>query len=243
LKHKSYKKFFYWLDQDEANRVTQSLAKKGIKVRRAKGVVCTPLDIINKVSIVAPEVWDETCKRAGAWYRTSERAGLYLLVSSRPVEGLEHALSGTITSTDFSPPRMATQEEKEALVEELERKGLIPEQWRAIDEKEKKLYLMWAKRLGGEVGEWSRLYLSHTANHANFILPRLFVKGEHGPIPYSIERSAMLCSCCLELYQVIGAGFKEKLVAPCPGAVLFARLTPDRFLLVQDSSLVSSLQK
>jgi len=230
---KEYKKFFYWLKQAEVKGIEHALAEKKIKVRYAKGVVCTPLDPINKVSIVAPEVWHDICARAGAWYESSEKAGRYLLVSSEALKVLAHCLSGIIVKKKFLPPRKASQEEKAALVEELKRRDLIPEQWPLIDEREKRLYMKWARRLGVEVEEWSQLYLTHTANHANFIFPRLFVKGPHGPIPYSIERSAMLCSCCLELYQVIGAEFREKLVAPCPGAVVFARLTPDSFLLVQ----------
>jgi hypothetical protein len=59
------------------------------------------------------------------------------------------------------------------------------------------------------------------------------VEDDAGIIPYSIDRSAHLCSCCVELFQVLGAEFQRKLVAPCPGATIFARLKPDRYLLVE----------
>ncbi len=226
-------KFIYWLEKEKAEEVDRDLKAKGIKVRHAKGVVCTPLDPINKISIVEPGVWDDVCTRAGAWYWASDRAGLHLLVSSFEVEGLTALLAGTITKTEFSPPRYATAEEKQALVSELEKTGLIPDNWRRIDGKEKELYLKWARRLGARIDEWDTLYLTHTANHANFLSPRLSIEGHSGPVPYSIERSALLCSCCLELYQVMGGKFKEKLVAPCPGACLFARLKPDQYLLVR----------
>lgn len=70
-------------------------------------------------------------------------------------------------------------------------------------------------------------------NHANFINPHFFVEDEGGVIPYSIDKSAHLCSCCVELFQVLGGEFHRKLVAPCPGATIFARLKPNRYLLVE----------
>ncbi|MDQ1336608.1 MAG: hypothetical protein QG552_3558, partial [Thermodesulfobacteriota bacterium] len=98
---------------------------------------------------------------------------------------------------------------------------------------EKRIYLRWAKRLGSNVEDYDFLYQSHTANHANFIHPRFFVEENGLKIPYSIDRSAHLCSCCVELFQVLGANFERKFVAPCPGATIFARLKPDRYLLVE----------
>jgi hypothetical protein len=83
------------------------------------------------------------------------------------------------------------------------------------------------------VEDYDFLYLSHTANHANFIKPHFFIQENQSIIPYSIDRSAHLCSCCLELFQVLGTQYQKKLVAPCPGATIFARLKPNRYLLVK----------
>ena len=112
----------------------------------------------------------------------------------------------------------------------------IPVEWQTITESEKEVYLRWAKRLGSAAESFDSLYLSHTANHANFIKPRFFIRQEGELIPYSIDRSAHLCSCCLELFQILGHEFHRKLVAPCPGASIFARLKPDEYLLVERSS-------
>ena len=109
----------------------------------------------------------------------------------------------------------------------------MPAEWRHIEDVEKRIYLRWARRLGSKVEDYDYLYLSHTANHANFIHPRFFIRDGEGIIPYSIDRSAHLCSCCLELFQVLGGQYKKKMVAPCPGAAIFARLKPDRYLLVE----------
>ena len=229
----NYAKHIYWLSAGEATRIRDSLEAKGIKVKSAKGVVCTPLDKINKISMVAPEVWDETCARQGSWYRASKKNGLYLVISSNEIEGLAGKKAATIKAVDFRPPRLASLEEKREMTGEPDFLSKVPFGWQKVDEFEKRVYLRWAARLGSNVEDFDFLYLTQTANHANFIKPRFFVEEKGMKIPYSIDRSAHLCSCCLELLQVIGEEHPGKLVAPCPGATIFARLEPDRYLLVE----------
>jgi len=67
----------------------------------------------------------------------------------------------------------------------------------------------------------------HTANHANFIGPRFFIKKNGCMIPYSIDRSAHLCSSCLELFQILGKEYPKKLVALAQGqlSLLVSSLT------------------
>jgi hypothetical protein len=229
----SYVKHIYWLTKQEVSHLQERLAARGTKLKFAKGVVCTPLDEINKISCVAPEVWDETCERQGSWYRASEKSGLYLVVSSFDVEELKGKKAGTIRRVDFHPPKTATLEDKKALADDPDFGRRVPSRWRKIGELEKRVFLRWAAKLGAETEDFDLLYISHTANHANFLKPRFFIQEDGIDIPYSIDRSAHLCSCCLELFQVLGAEHKKKLVAPCPGATIFARLEPDKFLLVE----------
>ena len=229
----SFLKHFYWLKKVEVSPLEDRLAARGIKLKFAKGVVCTPLDEMNKVSCVAPEVWDETCARQGSWYRASDKNGLFLVISSFEVEELQGKKAGTIRRVDFHPPEQATLEEKKALAGEPDFDRRIPSRWRQISDREKRVFLRWAARLGSETEDFDLLYLSHTANHANFVKPRFFIREGEMIIPYSIDRSAHLCSSCLELFHVLGAEYKKKLVAPCPGATIFARLEPDKFLLVE----------
>lgn len=228
-----YRKHIYWLTKDEEARLRDELGSREIKIRSAKGIVCTPLDVINKISSVAPEVWNDTCSRQGSWYRTSEKNGLYLIVSSFELEDYEDRKSAVLTESDFVPPKLASLENKKALSEDHRLRERIPEQWEQIGKREKRIYLRWARRLGSDIREYDFLYLSHTANHANFINPQFFIEDEDGVIPYSIDKSAHLCSCCVELFQVLGGEFHRKLVAPCPGAIIFARLKPNRYLLVE----------
>jgi hypothetical protein len=229
-----YQKHVYWLTKDEETRLREELVVAGVRLRSAKGIVCTPLDRINKITRVAPEVWNETCARQGSWYRRSDKNGLYLIVSSFPLEGYEAHQAAIITESDFILPRPATREEKEALVAAPAFASRLPPDWQRVDDIEKRIYLRWAKRLGSEVEDYDFLYLSHSANHANFMQPRFFVRDGKGIIPYSIDQSAHLCSSCVELFQILGGGYEKKLVAPCPGATIYARLKPDRFLLVNN---------
>jgi hypothetical protein len=209
------------------------MQRRHIKIKAAKGIVCTPLDEINKISIVAPEVWDDTCLRQGSWYRASDKNGFYLVISSFELEGYKEQKTVTITRSEFDPPRLANREEKERMMNDQDFMKKIPPAWQKINETEKRIYLRWAKRLGSDVRDYDFLYLSHTANHANFLQPRFFIRENRSIIPYSIDCSAHLCSCCLELFHVLGTQYAKKLVAPCPGATIFARLTPNRYLLVK----------
>jgi hypothetical protein len=229
----TYLKHIYWLSPAETTFLRESFEAQGVKVKPARGVVCTPLDRINKISIVAPEVWDETCARQGSWYHASDKCGLHLVISSREIEALAGKKSATIQEVDFRPPRTASVDEKRDMAGEADFLRRVPPGWGKVGELEKKVYLRWAARLGSDVEDFDFLYLTQTANHANFIKPRFFVEERGTRIPYSIDRSAHLCSCCLELYQVIGGEHPRKLVSPCPGAVVFARLKPDKCLLVE----------
>jgi hypothetical protein len=229
----SYLKHVYWMTKEEERDLKRKLADQGRKLKSAIGIVCTPLDAINRTASVAPEVWDAACSRQGSWYRHSEKNGLYLIISSFALDGYEEKREAIITASDFAPPRLATEEEKTVLSEDPRLKEKMPAEWRHIEDVEKRIYLRWARRLGSKVEDYGYLYLSHTANHANFIHPRFFIQDGEDIIPYSIDRSAHLCSCCLELFQVLGGQYKKKMVAPCPGATIFARLTPDRYLLVE----------
>jgi len=141
--------------------------------------------------------------------------------------------ASTINPTDFHPSRLAAKDEKRALMNDPDFLKLVPSQWEEVEEVEKRIYLRWARRLGSDVEDYDFLFLSHTANHANFLKPHFYIKEDHSAIPYSIDRSAHLCSCCLELFQVLGSRYPKNLVAPCPGATIFAGLKPDQYMLVE----------
>ncbi len=232
----NYEKYVYWVSREEEERLREKLGREGVRLRSAKGVVCTPLDEINRIASVAPEVWDDTCGRQGSWYRSSDRNGLYLIVSSYPIEGMEQARAARITRSSIArPARIVTGEEKRDMVADPRVRERIPARWSRAEDTERRIQVRWARRFGSETEDYDALFLSHTANHVNFLRPRFFVEDGGEAIPCSIDRTAHLCSCCLELFQVLGADHPKKLVIPCPGACIFARLEPDTFLLVESA--------
>lgn len=228
-------KHIYWLTREKEGRLRTILADRGIKLKSGKAVVCPGLDEITKIISVAPEVWSGTCQRQGTWYKRSAKNGLYLIISSFDLEGFEPYKQAVITRSDFILPNPATRKEKQEMIGDEEFRPSVPKEWYEVSDLEKRLWIRWARRLGSD-DDWDTLFLTHTANHANFTKPRFFLKEDGFIIPYSIDRSANLCSCCLELFGVLGEEWKKKLVAPCSGAVVFSRLEKDRYLLVETTS-------
>jgi len=225
-------KHIYWLTEEKEGQLKRTLAERGIKLKSGKAVVCPGLDEITKIISIAPEVWSETCQRQGSWYKRSAKNGLYLIISSFDLEGFEPYKQAVITRSDFILPNPATRKEKQEMIEDEGFRPSVPKEWYEVSDFEKRLWIRWARRLGSD-DDWDTLFLTHTANHANFTKPRFFLEEDGHIIPYSIDRSANLCSCCLELFGVIGEEWKKKLVAPCSGAVVFSRLEKDRYLLVE----------
>ena len=229
----TYTKHIYWLNKKEEESLRLELLSKNIKLKNAKGVPCTPLDEITKIASVDPEVWNDICNRQGSWYRNSPKYGLYLIVSSFDLKNFEQKKEAIITRSSFTPPSLATEKDKQELISNPKFIKKIPHQWKDFNEREIKIHLRWIKKLGSNIEDYDYLHLSHTANHANFIFPRFFIRQKENIIPYSIDVTTHLCSCCLELFQIIGGEFHKKLVAPCPGATIFARLHADKYLLVE----------
>ena len=50
--------------------------------------------------------------------------------------------------------------------------------------------------------------------------------------PYSIAKTARVCSACLQFFNIIGRQFREKYVVPCPGASLFAGMAVNKYYRV-----------
>jgi hypothetical protein len=228
-----YKKHIYWLTQEEQLALESHLKNQNIKLKQAKGIVCTPLDRINKIASVSPEVWNGSCDRQGSWYRTSNKNGLYLIISAFDLNGFEARKAAIITESDMVLQKPPSAAEKKRLMADSKFRERMPSRWEQVGSTEERIAMRWARRLGSSSKDYQQLYRTQTANHANFISPAFFMETADGIMPYSIDRSAHLCSCCVELFQVLGEEFKRKLVVPCPGAVIFARLKPDRYLLVE----------
>ncbi|MCD4720086.1 MAG: hypothetical protein K8S13_09540 [Desulfobacula sp.] len=239
-----YKKYVYWLTESQFHDTCNMLSKTEREVALVPRLPGLALKPGLPVAGVPPAAWNGTCNRQGSWYRQSEKKNMFLLVSNFQLLDSEIRLQAVITESNFYPPRLASKQEKMALVADSAFKKRLPEEWSQISSPEKRIYLKWAKRLGSNLDEFNTLFLSQTANHSNFMRPLLYTEDDNGAqIPYSIDCSAHLCSCCVELFDIVGARHPKKLVAPCPGAVICTGLEPNRYLMVEsyDDGLSNSM--
>jgi hypothetical protein len=202
-----------------------------MRVLEATKAVCTPLSKRVQIGIVPPEAWRETelCKRPLSWYWTSPRAGQYLLISSHDLMPYDLPPQIVIREVKFRPPSLPDEAGKRARIG---RSGYLrakPPEWDDLDKEDPARLDRWMKVMGIRGLAYRDLFLTHCANHANFIEPVYFVEEGGEKIPYSIDQTKHICSACLEFFGVLGAQFRTKRVVPCPGAVLFAGMVPNRY--------------
>ncbi len=231
---KQYRKFIYWPDPDQFERLKKELKAQGLEMKKAKKAVCVPLAVNVDVGFVEPDSWDryEICRRQLSWYFTSPFAGKYLVVSSRDLSEYGLEAEAVITRSDFKTKDFPKDPGKKDMIQRPSYINARPEAWEDIKGAERKASArgMPVMGLGGMTFE--RLFLTHCANHANFIEPEYFISENGDKVPYSIGKTRQVCSACLEFFNIIGQQHKKKLVAPCPGAALFAGLPANKYLEV-----------
>ncbi|MGC8908810.1 MAG: hypothetical protein ACP5M0_15420, partial [Desulfomonilaceae bacterium] len=224
-----YQKFVYWLDERTFERFAQTAKDAGMALIETKRAACAPLARRVDLAYVRPSTWSrfQLCKRQLSWYRHSGYSDKILLVSSFDLRehGIQH--DGVIRQSSFKPPRLPSDDEKKLLIQRRSYLESSPPEWDNISDSAEQQ--RWLKVMGLRGIKFKDLFVSHCANHANFIEPIFYINGDNEVIPYSICKTSHVCSACLELYNIIGGAFCKKLVVPCPGAVLFAGLVTNRY--------------
>jgi len=226
-----YQKFVYWLEGSLFHDLKAEIEAGGVSLTETKKAVCTPLSKRVEAGYVLPETWGhfELCQRQLSWYRSSAYHGKILLVSSFDLKDYEMHFEVIIRQSVFKPSSLPSTEEKARLIERLSYKNARPEEWNNIGSQEVKEKERWLKVMGLRGVTFEELFVSHCANHANFIEPAYFVLEGDERVPYSICKTSHVCSACMEWYNIIGGSYSKKLVVPCPGAVLFAGLVTNRY--------------
>ena len=243
----SYQKFVYWLDESAFDAFKADIMTDGVSLTEARKAVCSPLSKRVELGYVLPSAWGrfELCKRQLSWYRRSIYYGKILLVSAFDLDAYGMRYDVLIRQSVFKPQALPSEEEKAQLIKRLSYKRSRPEEWEDIASQDMKEKERWLKVMGLRGVKFEDLFVSHCANHANFIEPAFFTHEEGDIVPYSICKTSHVCSACMEWYNIIGRSFKKKLVVPCPGAVLFAGLITNRYYEVihcNESSTVVSGQ-
>jgi hypothetical protein len=197
-----------------------------------------PLSKASGITLVPPEAWRKTelCKRPLSWYWNSPLAGRHLLISPTDLTSLGLAPQIVLKASAFRAKRLPTEEEQRAMIQ---RKSYLlskPDAWDDLSSEDPASLERWLRIMGVRGMRYEDLFLTHCANHANFLEPVFFVEEDHEEAPYSIAGTKFICSACLEFFNVIGGEFHRKLVVPCPGAVLFAGLPVNRYVEVETLS-------
>ena len=229
-----YKKYCYWVDFQGLKNVRENLEKKEIELREEVRIPCRVLRTSMEVGYVVPLAWEGFCKRRTSWYLSSEKAGKFLVVSDRPLNlsGLGNPI--LIMNSDFIPDRLPTASETAELAKSGSFQRKKPRIWDKPYPLERDFYRRWFERLGvNEPFDFDKILVSHSANHANFLNPKLFATVNGVKAPYSIWDSIHVCSSCLEFFNILGSQWSVKYVVPCIGAVQFARLPMDQYFEVE----------
>jgi hypothetical protein len=226
-----YQKFSYWLTETDFHSLKENLSPKGINLFASRRAVCVPLSKEVEIGFVPPDAWGKYpfCRRPLSWYKASPLAGRILVVSSFDLDEYHFSPETVIQESDFKPPKLPDREGKLKLIEQESYQKAKPVEWENIDAEGPELHNQWLKMMGLRGVSYEELFITHCANHANFIEPTYFIIEKNEPVPYSIDKTSHICSACLEFFNIIGTRFKKKMVVPCPGAVLFAGMAANRY--------------
>ncbi len=198
-----YKKYCYWVDFQTSEVIREHLEKKGVEFFEETRVPCRALRESTDIASITPSAWDGLCKRRTSWYRNSDRAHQFLVVSNSRLDLPDHPI--VITNSNFRPGRLPSAEEISQLLESHEYQKRKPLEWDNPDPSEKNFYQRWLERQQEkESFDFDKILQSHSANHANFLAPKFYVTIDGATVPYSIAKSIHVCSSCLEFFNILG---------------------------------------
>jgi hypothetical protein len=220
-----YKKHVYWIPGDEFVRLKNELILNGFKIKPVTRTSCETLNSKNEiVRYASPKIFSGLCNRQGSWYRASNKAGSYLVVSEeRLPEIYNKFLDSTIAGTDFSPQSLPDQSEIKSLVDSEEYQSQRPGDWEKKTFKDGLMYKIFFTLTGywGFGDNLKKHWNNHRANHANFLTHRYTTDVDGESIPYSVTNNDGVCSSCVEFFNIIDQD-SRKIVCACPGAVYFS---------------------
>lgn len=229
-----YQKFCYWVDDDRLKKVKKNIEQKREELDEEARIPCRVLRPSKDIGYLAPPAWDGFCKRRTSWYRRSDKAGKFLVVSNTSLDRLDIGDPIIIKESNFKPNHLASYEELLPLIRSEEYRRLKPDVWEKVDPLDKEFYQRWFEcHQTQELFDFDKIFAHHSANHANFLDPKFYVSVNGAIAPYSIADSIHVCSSCLEFFNILGEQWQVKYVVPCIGAVQFAHLPMDQYFEVR----------
>jgi len=228
--------YLYWFNEAAFFKAKQALIAAGFELVSSKLTPCQVMRASgNTVVYATPEVWSRICVRQGSWYRESKRSGQYMMMSERKLpETYDTYLDAEITKTDFMPETLPSNEELQTLVESRAYQDNKPEEWEAKGVMDALMFkvLFSLTRFWGWGDNLDKHWLSHKANHANFLAHHFTTEIDGESVPYSVTENSGICSSCVEYFNIIDDETR-KLVRACPGAVTFGGTQRDVYLDVK----------
>lgn len=226
----------YWFDKEAFYRAKDTLVKAGVDVVSCKLTPCQVMRASgNKVVFATPEVWSRICVRQGSWYRNSKRFGQYMMMSAWKLpEAFDPYFDAELTKTDFRPENLPSTADLQHLVTSEAYQSNKPPSWEAKGIQDAVMFkvLFSLTRFWGWGDNLKHHWLSHRANHANFLAHHFTTEIDGEAVPYSVSENAGICSSCVEYFNVIDDKTR-KLVKACPGSVTFGGTKRDVYLDVK----------
>lgn len=228
-----YKKYCYWMEADDFSELRNDFEQKGVELISEARVPCRVLRASKTIGFVPPRAWYGFCKRKTSWYWNSEKAGKSLVVSHTPLGHLDIE-TVIIQGSSFKPERFPSSDDLIQLIGSQAYQTKKPLTMEHPDPDEKDIYQAWFEHYRpNELFDFDKVFASHSANHANFLDPKFFIRRNGTIVPYSIGDSLHVCSSCLEFLNILGSHCSIKYVVPCLGGVLFAHLPMDQYFEVR----------
>ena len=239
-----YSKNIYWLPHSEFVKFESDVKSTELELKPARKTSCGTLNAKGKsVRYASPKIFNGLCKRQGSWYRESNKAGSYLVVSEEKLpEKYNQFLDAIITGTDFSPQSLPGQSGIQRLVDSKEYQNQRPDDWENKTFKEALMYKIMFTLTGfwGFGDNINKHWNNHRANHANFLTHQYTTNIDDESIPYSVTDNDGVCSSCVEFFNIIDQD-SRKMVKACPGAVYFSSVEAKKYYDVQPVKVTSTI--
>lgn len=227
--------YLYWFSQDDWGSAKPQLKQAGYGLSRTLMTPCQVLRSHGKKLVYAPpSIWSFLCNRQGSWYREGERNGHTMLMSDHQLpEAFDAYLDARMDATDFAPETRTTEAELLQIVAADAYQQKKPKQWEGIGWWDAFSFRLMFTATGfwGLADNLKKHWITHKANHANFLTRTVTTKIDGEEVPHSVSGNAGVCSSCVEFFNVAGRG--RKLVAACPGSVIFGGAKRNVFYDVQ----------
>ncbi len=230
------KKYLYWIPAQDFSDV--KAACKTLDMRLT-GSMMTPCETLratpDKAVYATPQVFNRVCKRQGSWYRASDRKGKYLLVTAKKLPAAFGAyLDAEMSESAFQPDTVPSTSDLLAVVNSAEYNSQKPEAWEQKTLLDAVMFkvLFTLNRYWGWGDNLHSKWLTHRANHANFVANHVHTEIDGEKVPYSVSDNAGICSSCVEFFNISNKDQRE-LVRACPGSITFGGAKPDVFLDIQ----------